>query len=230
MSSDTTAPVADGMAWTTPSLWRRAILWHHLRPIGNSTTAKLTILIPIIGYLIIFNDYLQIYIRLSPPLDVRNALAAVEPRLLFIYFGLCFIALGSCLFTTCCPPQVKKYASPEEYIAGEESSLSERGVILVEQALANGDKITKRWVRELEEWYERRPSAQSLEEVRRRGANLFRYKMHIYYELLDRKRVAFRWITTLAYIIGFVALMIPALRIFVRVSAILYHTVVTGLP
>jgi hypothetical protein len=58
ISSSNLRPGAHG------TLRRRAVLWHRLRGIGNPTPAKLTVIIPLIGYLILFNDKIQDWLRL----------------------------------------------------------------------------------------------------------------------------------------------------------------------
>ncbi len=207
--------------------WRRAVLWHSLRGIGNSTPAKLTIIIPLVGYLILFNDKIQDWLRLSSEIVGAAPVNGLEPRLLLIYFGLCFIALASFLFSCGCPPEIKKYASPEEYIAEEEQYLSDFGMGLIEHRLKNGDRIAKSRLDDLTQWHNLRPTPQGLEEVRRRGTQMFRGKMQLYYEVLDRSRNSIRWATvSCCYVVGFVALLIPGIRVFIRVSIILYRLVI----
>src|SRR5665213_1135089 len=165
----------------------RAALWHRLRGIGNSTPAKLTIVIPLVGYLILFNDKLQEWLRLSPSIvGIEAQVSGIEPRLLVIYFGLCLIASASFVFSCACPLEVKKYVSPEAYIAGEEEYLSVPAKGLIEHKLKNGDRIAKEHREGLRQWDENRPSASDIAEVRRRGKIFFRAEMHLYYEMLDR--------------------------------------------
>jgi hypothetical protein len=144
---------------TDGTFWRRAALWHRLSGIGNSTPAKLTIIIPLVGYLILFNDKLQAWLRLSSAIAAVAAPAnGVEPRLLFIYFGLCLIALASFVFSCACPFEIKKYSSPESYIEGEEAYLSDRAQGRIEHNLKNGDKISKDQLAALTEWHQHRPT------------------------------------------------------------------------
>jgi len=96
-------------------------LWSspYIRSIGNSYAARLAILIPLIGYWIIFNDFIVQHVRLW--LETIG-LSADEPqtvpwRLLKLYFGLCFIALATVIYRWRCPEQVKLYATASEYIA-----------------------------------------------------------------------------------------------------------------
>ena len=66
----------------------RAVHWTTLRPVGNSVIVKLTISIPAIGYLIVFNDKLVGYVNLIREvagLDESSGLS-VPPRRFQIYF------------------------------------------------------------------------------------------------------------------------------------------------
>src|ERR1700681_4261929 len=78
--------------------------WSLLRRVGNSSAVRLTILIPLIGYLIIFNSYVVHYLEL--PKEFAGAQppgSAVSPRLLLIYFGLSALAAGSVIYAYFCP-------------------------------------------------------------------------------------------------------------------------------
>jgi hypothetical protein len=150
--------------------WRKFMLWHDLRSIGNSSLAKMTIVIPIVGYLVLFNEKLQDYLQLSHELLAhQQAGSSGLPRLLAIYFGLCFVAMASTLFALFCPLQVKKYATAEEYIAGDEPYLSFHGEGQIEDRIKNGDVEAKKLYADLQEYHSHRPTAENLEEVRRRG-------------------------------------------------------------
>lgn len=48
--------------------------WTTLREVGNLSAVKATVLIPLIGYLILFNQNVVEYLRLSPELTGAKAL------------------------------------------------------------------------------------------------------------------------------------------------------------
>ena len=94
--------------------------WSKLRSIGNSQAAKLTILIPLVGYMIIFNETIASYLQLSNELvglSVEGSGSTASPRLLLIYFGLCWVALGSAIYAWRCPGFIKRYRSAESFVA-----------------------------------------------------------------------------------------------------------------
>jgi hypothetical protein len=209
--------------------WRSFTLWHNLRSIGNSTLARMTIVIPVVGYLILFNEKLQDYLQISTELLGHPQAGSGLPRLLAIYFGLCFVAVASTLFALFCPLQVKKYASAEEYIASDEPHLSLHGKGQIEHRIKNGDAETQKLYADLQGIDTNRPKPDNLEEARRRGAEYFRVSMQIYFDMLDRSGSFVRWAVAAFYGIGFIALSVPAGLVFWRVSVVLFQFVQNSL-
>jgi hypothetical protein len=196
--------------------------WSRLRSIGNSSLAKSTIVVPLVGYLILFNEKFQDYLRISGELlGYERSEPSGLPRLLFIYFGLCLIAFASALFNWFCPLQTKKYASAEEYIAGDEPFLTFHARGSIERALETGDAEAQRLLADLNAI--QRPTPQTLEEIRHQGAETFRVEMQLYFEMLDRSNPVVRWLIIPLYTIGFLSLSTPAVRVFVRVCAVLFR-------
>jgi hypothetical protein len=194
--------------------------WSRLRSIGNSSLAKSTIVIPLVGYLL-FNENLQDYLRISTELlGYAHSETSGLPRLLFIYFGLCFIAFASALFNWFCPLQTKKYASAENYIAGDEPYLNFHAQGLIEHELKTGDAEAQGLLSDLKAIP--RPTPQTLEEIRHQGAESFRVEMQLYFDMLDRSNPVVRWLIILFYTIGFLSLGYPAIRVFARVCAVLF--------
>lgn len=102
-----------------------AINWSTLSSIGNSKIARLTILMPIIGYLLIFNSQILGFLEVSLPgeneLVPNNWLAyAYSKNMKFLYFGLLVFGLGVALYNVFAPIQVKKHPSVEDYISAME--------------------------------------------------------------------------------------------------------------
>lgn len=112
------------MIHTIKSFFIHPPSWFQLRGIGNSAPAKLSILVPIIGYFIIFNDSLVHHLNLS-----RFYIGENEPansyRLFFIYFGLCFIGFSSLIFQIFCPEPFKFHSHLVDYVEREINIISE---------------------------------------------------------------------------------------------------------
>jgi hypothetical protein len=101
--------------------------WVRLRFVSNSTAAKSTILVPLIGYLIIFNANLVSYLNLVRELGFEPHVG-VSHRLILIYLGLCMISVGVLLYGWFGPNEVKPYGSAAAFVQGDGPSL--RGFIM----------------------------------------------------------------------------------------------------
>ncbi|UPU01422.1 hypothetical protein J4G48_0049445 (plasmid) [Bradyrhizobium barranii subsp. apii] len=120
-----------------------SVSWRLLRSIGNSRASKLTVLIPLVGYLILLNDDIVKHLELSQEV-FGGAAGATLTKLLSIYCGLVFVAIASVVFVTYCPLEVKRYPSSEEYVAGDEPFMSERSIGLMQARLRRGDEIARK--------------------------------------------------------------------------------------
>jgi hypothetical protein len=101
--------------------------WSAIRRIGQSRLLALTIVVPFLGSLLLFNQHVVELLTLSPELVRRwmgipangvddAARQLTLARLYYVYFGLTFLGIGSALFSLFCPLIVKNYASSVEYI------------------------------------------------------------------------------------------------------------------
>ena len=104
---------------------RRLPSWRALDTIGNSGLAKSTILVPIIGYLILFNEQIVEYLYLSENFVWsnlgENRVQNHNLRLFFMYFGLSFIGIGSLLFQIFCPRPIKGNKGMGHYVENEKN-------------------------------------------------------------------------------------------------------------
>lgn len=98
------------------------IPWSSIASIGSSAPARLTALAPLIGYLIIYNQFIAEFFFLSnigpasdlPRLSVFDLLR--DLKLTFLYFGLVFFGIGAILFLFFAPKSIRKYKTPEEFV------------------------------------------------------------------------------------------------------------------
>src|SRR4051794_6374822 len=90
------------------------IPWSAIRRIGQSRLLALTIVVPFIGSLLLFNQGVVDVLTLSPELVRRWLHISAETsadaarkltfaRLYYVYFGLTFLGIGSALFVLFCP-------------------------------------------------------------------------------------------------------------------------------
>lgn len=93
-----------------------------LAHLGNLTAVRLTILIPLVGYLIIFNANVVKYLDLAKEfvgISSHHFDFGVSAKLLLIYFGLCALAAGSVVFSIWCPTEVKHYGTSAAYVGAD---------------------------------------------------------------------------------------------------------------
>jgi hypothetical protein len=103
--------------------------WAALRTLGQSKLLGLTMLVPFLGTLILFNRHLVDWLLISPhwvigthassPEDVEVARLFTITRLYVTYFGLTFLGTASFLFSIFCPVEVRIAVSLREYVAAE---------------------------------------------------------------------------------------------------------------
>jgi hypothetical protein len=193
--------------------------WSQLRAIGNSGPAKLTILIPLVGYFVIFNAQLVHYLDLIAELSgFTSHPLSVSPRLFWIYFGLCAIAVGAALYSMLCPGQVKYYGSAAAYIGGDGPHIKDWAFEAIETELRNS--LYKDEYKKLRDRFDPPGGVvgQSAKDQANNGI------LHIYFRYLDSSYPVMRFIASMFYVVGFVCLMIPSIGVFVRVASILWGT------
>jgi hypothetical protein len=106
--------------WLLVSSLTEFCRWSTLGAVGRSNVGRLTILIPLVGYLLIFNPSFSTFFESRIPGGVANAPAALvslhSNRLNFLYFGLLFLGTGIALYTAFAPEQIRNYHSASDYI------------------------------------------------------------------------------------------------------------------
>ena len=185
--------------------------WSQLRAIGGTSAARMAILVPIVGYWIIFNSELVRYSALI----FDNAAATIPIRLYLTYFGLSFVGFASVIFQLACPDEIKAYASPEQYNLLAGPALAGYQIVNIERALDNGDVHARNFMVGLRNT--RRSTPESLEEFRRQVEFDTKNLLAYYFEYLDRKQTLLRQVCALLYGVGFLALLWPSANIFYRV-------------
>jgi hypothetical protein len=182
--------------------------WSSLRSIGNSYFVRLTILIPIVGYLIIFNTNIVQYLELAK--EFVGALAAppgsdVSPRLLLIYFGLTALAVGSTIYSLACPWEVKQYGTASAYVGGEEPHISQfafqpiiarlqelprhkdQSSEIGKHSVHGGETSAERWRRTNRDW------------------------LYLYFDYLNHRHPPLRWVAFASFLVGFFCLFLMLL-------------------
>lgn len=102
--------------------------WSSIRRVGQSRLMAMTIVVPLVGSLLLFNQHLINLLTLSPAIigkwfdgigsDEASKMLTFS-RLYYLYFGLSFLGMGSAMFAMLCPIDVKNNASVREYLQAE---------------------------------------------------------------------------------------------------------------
>ena len=188
--------------------------WTDLRTISNSNAARSTVLIPIIGYLILFNENVVQYLSLSKSLGGESSAGGISLRLIFIYFGLCAVALGATVYSFWCPPEVKQYGSANAYIGGDGPTIGDRAVEKIEEELR-----VSPYVYDLQEneTKSRAPFSATFAVNEKSEMKLKNGMLRIYFDYKNWSHPRARSTSTVAYAVGFTLLLIPSAEVFVRV-------------
>ena len=100
--------------------WR----WDRLQALSKQGVIKATIIMPVVGYLILFNASLTNELKLSETY-VFAADSFSVARLYLLYLGLAALGAASLWFQLRCPPAIKAHGSAYEFIAKEGPALND---------------------------------------------------------------------------------------------------------
>lgn len=195
--------------------------WTAVRSVSNASATKLVIVIPLVGYWIIFNEHLVELAQLSTILIPDGEAQRLVPwRLFATYFGLCFVGIASILYQLFCPSQVKLYETASQYVGTVFPAISNLEMARVDDALRGGDQESKR------------VHAQVLEDLKLLihggdrdtvHSDIKRNTLQANFDFCNRRFSITRLIVAVCYASGFLILAIPSISIFLRVLSVLIH-------
>jgi hypothetical protein len=192
-------------------------LWSRLRGVSNSSVAKATVLIPLIGYLVLFNGQVIQYLNLVRELGGQEG-ATVSYRLIFIYFGLCAIAVAVSIYGWYCPNEVKHYGSASAFVQGDGPSL--RGYLINDITVTlSKDKTAREKLEELSQGLEYKKNTATITNEDRDNYRL--ENLHLYFNYLDESHPTARRLVFTFYVLGLVFLGVPSLHLFANVLVLL---------
>ena len=201
--------------------------WSTLRPVGNSLLVRLTVIIPLVGYLIIFNEKLVEYIKLVREvagISLNTTDLPVHPRLLQIYFGLCLIAAASALYSFRCPPTIKRNGTSAEFVGSDGSHLGDYLLKQIERQVASsqfGDTYRSEKRRFETSVGGARVPVPGTPEFSRIEYQVNNMLLHMFYAYENSKYPFWRAAASMFFALGFVALLLPSIKIFWNVIIIL---------
>ena len=194
--------------------------WNQLRGIGNSAIAKSTIAIPILGYMLIFNDRVVSYLQIHTDF-CQSSGCGVSWRLYFFYFGCCFIALGSAVYAVFCPALIKKHKDASAFFAEEKDFLSHSsslGHLLgrIEEVKGSPASDPGNVLKDL---------VARNEGVRSNNMNMLAGPMNEHYYYENRRRAAARIMTFIAYLLGLALLIAPTVYTAYQIAMIAFRPI-----
>ena len=89
-----------------------------LRSMGNSLAARLTIIVPLLGYLILLNDHLVQALKMHTSLCVGRA-CDTPLRLQLLYLGGSLYGVATAIYTLACPYVIQRFADASEYFRAQ---------------------------------------------------------------------------------------------------------------
>ena len=93
--------------------------WHTLATIANNEISKLVGLVPIIGYLILYNDFFAEQFSFSKVLGTQGAqnlfVFDAAPKLHLTFFGCVFVFISNVIFRTACPRVIQNHPSDIDF-------------------------------------------------------------------------------------------------------------------
>jgi len=208
--------------------------WQGLARIGRSKAISLTMLVPVIGYLIVFNEHVFQLLELSKEIfpvdaarngDSTNIWFSNIIRLVFLYFGLMFLGIATILYQCFCPPLIKEYANERGYIREEINLMTTKRINAILSDLSreipkNHDKFEEfERISIAIEKYHKDPDGY-LEGTRDR---LHTDLMLMQWENENSTHTSPRSSITLLYTVGFVILTIPSVEMLLRVISVLIN-------
>lgn len=215
--------------------------WDRLRATGNSRLVRLTILVPVFGYLILFNDTIIRYLELS---NIYFKDAFIEQsfsifyRLYFFYFGFTFLAIAALIYWFWCPPLIQSYGSAAEFYRVEGPTTDERRLRLMALTILRpqfSETCTKRGL-ELEPFWislgRTRPEGMTDAQARVFWEEMDRFiaqrakgaeseKAHIMTQFFVPQKSArpiLRRVVFSLYAAGFIILAVPTIHAFISVT------------
>jgi hypothetical protein len=212
--------------------------WDSLRRLNESRVVKLTILVPVIGYLILFNSHLIEYFKLVIDMNLNCCQETGSIwertrslRIYYLYFGLTCVGFASIIFQARCPALIKAHPSSLQFIEREINLVTARKIYeFSEEVQRLANTPLRRGERELFERGNDRMREVVLDpraafasislDVLRIAA--FPDLMHLLYRLTRLSRPVSRLGATALYGAGFAILAVPTIETFIVVARIFW--------
>jgi hypothetical protein len=222
--------------------------WNRLSLIGTSKVISLTIFVPFIGYLILFNNELVNYFVLSSELvgtpDTTSGLGnETILRLYFLYYGLIFLGLSSIIFSFLCPDVIKDHKTEFGYINDElKISTTERVAPIAREVKENlspksdGVKYLDSFTSSFNNAHDiafkqfNTGLAKNIDfqgvmnEQKSIEAKAYTNILKLNWDYHNTSKIASRVLLSILYTVGFILVLIPSANVFWKVLVLNFST------
>lgn len=202
--------------------------WEHLRSFSNSSFAKLSILVPVFGYFIIFNDAFITLVGSSVEWACVSSQSAgcsnsgfaridgdfMLRKMLSIYIALSAIGLSTAIFQGLCPHEIKKFSHSEDYVAWNTKIFHHEFNRRIRSVL---DRELRKDTLRIQETFDHykihdRPKASEMYD---------RDILALWFSYQNTRFKAARWICFILAVIGMTLLAYPTVAVFIKICGIL---------
>ena len=186
--------------------WKRLVAsliqlehWDKLRNLIASRLVQATIVVPVIGYMILFSVELQEFLKLTidSKLIADSEVSVNSWRLYFLYFGFSSLAVSAIIFNVRCPDEVKLHGNAFDFVDKQKP-------IMREARLRN--------MAELLEYYEYEVPV----DQKRADIDIAAI-MTNYFEIQEQEHPKSRRTVLVFYLFGLALLAVPTIHTFILV-------------
>lgn len=197
--------------------------WSQLRSVTNSSAARLTILVPILGYWILFNESARTYLKLVH--EVGGSSADVSSRILVVYVGLVFVAAGAAIYQFKCPPDVKHFGDPNAYVAAVSGTIRDYAQEKIIVALLKSE--FKREYSRVRDRYEgagaeARAGLLTDDQMERLNMDI----LYVNFDMLDESAKSWRKMVGWLYLVGFGLLLMSSATVLWRIVTLIVRRLI----
>lgn len=196
--------------------------WDQLKKIGQSRLLSLTMIVPFLGYLILFNQVLNEWLINSYrflSLDIIQLEVAggrnkvIASQLYFIYYGLSLLGVASMFFYLFCPVSMKEYSSEYQFVHQELGIMTvfrAKKIIRMLRIRCKNDNAVMNQLNSI--------NCQSLAEEKWLNKADSCLLLSVFWQQDSLHHGFIRWLVSILYLLGFFVLSIPSLKTFFYVG------------
>lgn len=190
--------------------------WDSLSRIGQLKVMNLTILIPFIGYMILFNENIVQLLELSK--EVHSFTIDNISRLFYFYYGLSSLGIGSLIYQLKCPVLIKEYDSQNIYAKEESAFLTKRRISSITREIRRLRSTLHPIAEKVIGIASGEDSSQGYKEIEPAKIDL----LIIHWREVNRSHKLARFGIFHLYLVGFIILLIPSIEMFINLSRIAF--------